>query len=183
MGSTGQRSAGRAINVTSPARAPSSGMTWHTSARSKGARSSGRLPSAIWRQPGSGRQTLEAPFVAEAVIHQPIVHPVRPSLPELHGLRADPPTSPVRRHRDVPGISELPHQAPPGWSPPPTGRPPTRRAGSHAAGSTSRRPSRPERPSPLVPSREPAAASPATGMSPRDQGLSSDSRRAGTGAH
>ena len=63
----------------------------------------GRPPSAH-----SGRQALEAPLTAGVVVYQPVVHPVLPSLPELHGPRPNPPTAPVWRHRDMLGVSELP---------------------------------------------------------------------------
>jgi hypothetical protein len=56
--------------------------------------------------PDSGRQAPEAPASSKAFEHQPIMHPVRPALPELDALRPDPPPSPVLWSRDPINVTE-----------------------------------------------------------------------------
>jgi len=43
----------------------------------------------------SGWQAPEAPFTIDTVEHQPIMHPVWPSLPKLDAVRPDPPPAPM----------------------------------------------------------------------------------------
>ena len=121
-------------------------------------------------------EPLRAPAVRRTPVDQPVVHPARPALPELHRLRVHEVAAPLRRasarrhRRSAAPRRRTPRAAPRGRRRRWTGARPRRRAGSRAGGPRSRRRPRPAGAGWRCRRRGPGARAGATGRAARSAG-------------